>query len=74
MKPDRRTLIITAAIVAGAAILSARQGQRPAGPSGSCYPMPINLNDWLSNAWVAIESTNAKAAELSGVWLTNRNP
>jgi hypothetical protein len=72
MKVDRRTLLIGAAIVAAALLLSARQGQRPACAGGSCCPLTPGLSLLPSNSWPAIEFTNAKPVQPASESLTNR--
>lgn len=74
MKPDRRTLVIAAAIIAGAVFLSARQRQLPACAGGSCCPLPLTFNVPTSNSFPVLTATNAMPVQATTESFTNRNP
>ncbi len=72
MKPDRRTLLIGAAVIAVVVLLNARPGQRAACAGGSCCSLLPMLSLLSSNGWPVIESTNAALGATPGASFTNR--
>ncbi len=72
MKRDRRTVLIGAAALGAAVLLSARQGSRPACADGACGPVPVTLSGIPSYSWTALRSNNPMPVLLQREPLTNR--
>jgi hypothetical protein len=71
MKPDRRTLVIGAAAIAAAMVLSFREGRRPTQAGGACCPLMQGMNLLPSNSGTTAESTNVRPCLTSGEGITN---
>jgi hypothetical protein len=75
MKRRTQIVLVGAFLVGAAAISSMKRGGRCDAGSrggGACCPLMSGLNLWSTNPWVAVESTNRKAAVTAGETITNR--
>jgi hypothetical protein len=72
MKPGWRTLLMGAAVIAAATLLSVREGRRPAQAGGPCCPLIPGLGVVPSNRWAGPHVGSINTGLRAGEAVTNQ--